>query len=125
MERYLKYNSEFGLAICITCQCGIPANYIPKHFRLYHRATWNENKKEIEKWIMRKELISTNDLDYPDGIREEVEGLKIQEGWSCGEDGCHVCGISKKYIENHCRTTHGKEAAQRKLWYECRMQTLL
>jgi Orsellinic acid/F9775 biosynthesis cluster protein D len=125
MDRYLKYNSEFGLAICVTCQCGIPSTYIAKHFRLYHKSIWKKNKKKIEQRITEMELVATDDLEYPDMIREAIDGLEIKDGWSCGEDECPMCGISEKYIENHCRTEHGREAAQRKLWYQCRMQTLL
>jgi hypothetical protein len=28
MDVYIEYNHEFGLAICRSCQCGIPSNYI-------------------------------------------------------------------------------------------------
>jgi hypothetical protein len=80
---------------------------------------------EIERGVSTLTLTETNDLEYPDSIREAIESLEIKEGWTCGENECMVCGTSEKYIENHCRLVHGKEAVQAKAWYKCRMQTLL
>jgi hypothetical protein len=36
MDRYIRYDSEFNLAICVTpCQCGITAGYATRHFRTH------------------------------------------------------------------------------------------
>jgi len=125
MQRYIKYDIEFGLAICVACQSGIPADHVLRHFRMYHKPTWKEHRKALTEYVATLRLTATKDLYYPEEIREAVDGLKIKDGWSCGEDGCTTCGISDKYVENHCRNEHGKNAVQRKAWYECRMQTLL
>jgi hypothetical protein len=125
MEKYIGYNTEFKLAICVACRSGIPAGYVLRHFRTYHSDTWNEHKKALQQYIAGMALVATSNLATPEGIHEVVQGVEIKTGWSCGEVGCGICGISEKYIENHCRTAHGKEAAREKAWYQCRMQTLL
>jgi Orsellinic acid/F9775 biosynthesis cluster protein D len=125
MERYIKYDMEFGLAICVTCKKGIPADHVLRHFRMHHNPTWKEHKKGLTEYVSTLRLTPTDELHYPEEIREPVYGIEIKEGWCCGEDECTVCGISEKYIVNHCRNSHGQAAIQRKAWYQGRIQTLL
>jgi Orsellinic acid/F9775 biosynthesis cluster protein D len=125
MERYIKYDVEFAMAICVACESGLPREYVLRHFRTHHKSTWKEHKKSLMEYIAGMRLTVTQDLHYPEQIREAVNGLEIKDGWACGEDGCTMCGISDKYIENHCRNAHGQEAVQAKAWYKCRIQTLL
>ena len=62
-------------------------------------------------------LVATKDLVPPEEIYETIDGLEIKDGWICGEEGCDVCSISEKYIENHCRKDHGNEAVHANAWY--------
>jgi hypothetical protein len=114
MERYIKHNSEFGLAICIDCQSGVPKNFVQRHFRTWHKETWRAHKKELTEWVSDMTLVETGQLYDPETIREPICGIAIKDGWACEEDDCTVCGVSEKYVENHCRDIHGREAVTAK-----------
>jgi Orsellinic acid/F9775 biosynthesis cluster protein D len=125
MDRYIKHNSEFGLAICVMCRSGIPKDYLLRHFWRNHGATWKECKKALTAYVASLNLAATADLQCPEGVRSPIDGLEVKDGWACEWEDCTVCSISEEYVEKHCRKTHGKEAVKSKPWYSCRLQTLL
>ena len=125
MERYISYNEEFKLMICRTCRYGLSTNYIGDHFRIHHNASWREHRVHLIEYVQKFSLLAVDALERPDAMREPVDGLKIHDGWCCGEDECCFCSLSEKHVENHCRKEHGSEATKQKAWFRCRMQTLL
>jgi len=125
MEEYIRYNEEFGLAICKSCQAGISSSDPARHFRRNHPETWKKHRKPLLIFLHGMTLTPTEQLMEPTSWRKPIDGLKVNSGWGCGEDGCKYYATSKKRIENHCRETHGTDAFQRKQWFQCHMQTLL
>jgi len=125
MESFVKYDSEFGLAICVDCECGVPRGFVLRHLRTRHKETWRAHKKELTEWVSGMTLVETDQLQYPERPRDPVCGIAIKDGWACGTDDCGVCGVSEKYMENHCRNLHGKDTVTAKVWHRCRIQTLL
>ena len=125
MERYLQYNREFRLGICITCKVSIPLNCLQKYFRIHHKSTWFENRDKLRKYSNDLDLCEKDELQHPSVKRDAIQGLEIKEGWCCGENGCMYVSVSIKHVKNHCRLIHGVEARQRKSWFNCRMQSLL
>jgi len=125
MEVYITYNSEFQLAICVSCKCGLPSNHVSRHMSRYHTATWKAHRSELRKYVQGLTLKPTSELSHPATLQTAIPGLAIKEGWCCGEENCLFCSISAKHIENHCRTRHGSQAAKKRRWFPCQMQTLL
>jgi Orsellinic acid/F9775 biosynthesis cluster protein D len=80
MEAYVRHNPEFNLAICVTCQSGLPPNGVLRHVRKHHNATWVGNKKSLEEHVERMVLAARANLEYPEGAREAIEGIEIKDG---------------------------------------------
>ena len=125
MDSYLKYNSEFQLAICISCQCGIPSKRLMRHFSERHKATWKSHRAEPKKDIASLTLVPPDSLQHPESIHKPIDGLKIKTGWCCAEDQCCFCSTSRECMEKHYRAKHTPDATKQKAWFECHMQTLL
>ena len=125
MDRYIRYNEEFQLAICIACRVGIPSSYVLRHYREKHNAVWSENRSSLKKHLENLDLRTVTELNEPLCDREPIRGLEIFDGWCCGEHGCTHCGTSVSTMKNHARMKHGKDAAHRKEWTKCKVQTLL
>jgi len=127
MQRYIQFNSEFGLAICVQCRTGIPKGYLMHHFHSHHKPTRKEHQKVLTEFlVLLSPCEETTDLKYPEEVREPMDRLEIRDGWACREAGCSVCGTSEEYVQKHCRHVHGVTAAQgKKEWYPCQIQTLL
>jgi hypothetical protein len=125
MDCYIKHDSEFNFAICTACWLGIPSGHVPIHMYRFHKSTWVKHRKALKEHVERMRLTIPEDLEQPEGVLEAVEGIEVKDGWSCDWENCTFCSISKKHVENHCRSEHGKEAFQSKPWFQCRVQTLL
>jgi len=125
MDSYLKYNPDFQLAICTSCQHGIPSNYVLRHFKKHHKATWKTHRVALKKYVEGLVLSAVDMLQWPNSVRVPIDGLKVKEGWSCGEGNCSFCSTSREWIEKHCRSEHGSDSVKQKAWFECHMQTLL
>jgi hypothetical protein len=128
MAEYIRYDAGLQLAICRACQSGIAPAAPTRHFRKHHKETWSANRAKIVGYIQTLVLATTEDIfrvSQEVTVRDPIEGLEIKSGWCCGEDECCYCSVSEKVLENHCRSVHGKEAMERRGWFETRMQTLL
>jgi Orsellinic acid/F9775 biosynthesis cluster protein D len=128
MERYLRYNDEFHLAICQACRVGLPANNVLRHIRMHHSSTWTLHKKLLKTYVKALNLISLEELAtiQPDGIRDPIPGINVTSGWCCdGDDNCMVAGASEKYLRQHAQKVHGWTAQKEKCWFACELQTLL
>jgi Orsellinic acid/F9775 biosynthesis cluster protein D len=125
MNQYVKQDYEFQLAICVSCETGIPKDYLLRHFRRNHKDMWKTHRKALTAYMEGLRLVSTDDLDHPTEKRKPIEGLAIKDGWTCGWHGCMVSGINKVWVVNHCRKSHGQEAVEEKPWTQSRLQTLL
>jgi Orsellinic acid/F9775 biosynthesis cluster protein D len=125
MERYIQYNDEYELAICVACQTGLPNGYVLRHMSEQHKETWKAFQKELREYVGGLSLLPPKELKYPIGPCERVEAISVKDGWICGWHGCIEGAVTKKWVETHCRNNHGKEAAGEKCWYQGRIQTLL
>jgi hypothetical protein len=92
MERYIKHNSEFGLAICVTCRSGIPKDYLLRHFWRNHGATWKECKKALTAYVAGLNLTATADLQCPEGVRSPIDGLTLFPARVLQYSQINVCG---------------------------------
>jgi Orsellinic acid/F9775 biosynthesis cluster protein D len=126
MEAYVQYNAEFKLAICTSCEQGLSAQYILRHFQDQHGSTFRIHRKALIAHISSWELTPVKELHYPDSIREPVEGIKVLDGWICeGNEECFMCCVSEEFMRKHCAAEHGWNSKLNKMWAECRVQTLL
>ena len=125
MARYIRYDFEHHLAICISCESGLPSGWVLRHFRKEHKETWKEHRPEVEKYVEGLTLLPPKELKHPTTIRAKVDGITVKEGWICGWHGCVVAGVSKDWVQTHCREKHGKAAAGEKCVYKGKIQTLL
>lgn len=125
MNMYIKYNSEFRMAVCCTCQVGLPPAYVLRHLKLYHGATWKAHKDELKRHIEGWDLVSVEGLAHPNGTRQPVSGLKVVSGWCCEAEDCTAASISEKYVRKHVQKTHGWTDQGEKMWFACQLQTLL
>ena len=46
MKRYIQFDLEFSLGICMQCQSGVPKGYVMRHFCSHHKDTWKVHQKE-------------------------------------------------------------------------------
>jgi hypothetical protein len=125
MDQYITYNVEFQLAICVTCQTGLPSQYVLRHMRTKHKDSWKAHGREMKDYVGGLTLVPIQDLEHPTEEREPVDGLMIKDGWICGWNGCVLAGVSRDYIQTHCRNAHGAKAVEEKSWYQGLIQTLL
>ena len=125
MDVYVKYNAEFRMAVCTICRLGLPSTYVLRHFERQHTATWKAHKDQFRRHIKDWDLISIEDLEQPDGMRELVPGLKVVPGWCCEAEDCTAASGSEKYMRKHAQKMHGWTAPREKIWFACQLQTLL
>jgi hypothetical protein len=90
-----------------------------------HKETWKVHRKELKTYVDGLALVLPNDLVFPIGVCEAVEGITVKDGWVCGWQGCLVAGASRDWVVKHCVKAHGKDAAKEKKAYERRVQSLL
>jgi hypothetical protein len=127
MDKYIQHDWEFKLAICVTCQVGLPTprEQVLRHFQAHHKETWKKHRDELKDHVWSMALVEKRELHSPTGIRSAIDHLEVKDGWSCRAEGCCFMSVSKKYVMDHCRKEHAKEVAATKPWFQCRMQTLL
>jgi hypothetical protein len=125
MSRYLRWDAEYQLAICVACESGLPSTGILRHMSEDHKETWSAHRKELKIYVDSLTLLPPNELALPIGICEAVEGIAVKDGWICGWEGCTVAGVSRDWVVKHCVNAHGKEAAKSKKAYKGRIQSLL
>jgi hypothetical protein len=125
MERYLRYNAEYELAICVACESGLPSTGVLRHMSEEHKETWRAHRKELKTYVDGLTLVPPHELEFPTGVCEVVEGIASKDGWICGWQGCMVAGANRDWVVKHCVKAHGKEAAKEKKAYEGRVQSLL
>jgi hypothetical protein len=125
MERYLRYDAQYELAVCVACESGLPSTRVLRHMREDHNETWKAHREELKIYVGGMTLVPTNALQSPVGVCEAVEGIAVKDGWICGWEGCTVAGVSRDWVVKHCGNAHGKEAANAKKAYKGRIQSLL
>jgi hypothetical protein len=125
MDRYIRYDWEYQLAICVSCGTGLPGGHVLRHIGKEHKETWKAHRKELEKYIKSLTLMPPKELGHPTTVCEKVEGIIVKDGWVCGWRGCTIAGVSKDWVQTHCRETHGRAAAAERCLYKGRIQTLL
>src|SRR5438045_14617 len=77
MEKYVTYNLEFKLAICISCQAGLPDKGVLWHFMDRHKETWKVHRDTLKEHIKEMDLADMRDISYPEELREPVIGIII------------------------------------------------
>jgi hypothetical protein len=125
MDLYIRYDWEYQLAICVSCETGVPGGYVLRHIRTQHKETWKAHCKELKEYVEGLTLLPPKELGHPTTLCEKVVGIGVKDGWICGWQGCAVAGVSKDWVQTHCRETHGKAAVGERCWHEGRIQTLL
>jgi hypothetical protein len=125
MERYIRYDWEYQLAICVSCETGLPGGWVLRHIRKDHKETWKAHRKDLEEFVEGLTLLPPQELEHPTMLREKVDGITVKDGWVCGWHGCVAAGVSKHWVQRHCRERHGKAAVGEKCLYKGRIQTLL
>ena len=65
MERYILYNREYRLAICVACATGLPSGYVLKHMKEEHSDTWKTHRKELQALVGSLSLCTVGELDNP------------------------------------------------------------
>jgi Orsellinic acid/F9775 biosynthesis cluster protein D len=125
MERYLRYDLEYQIVICVACESGLPSKWVLRHMREDHKETWMAHRKELKIFVEGLTLIPPDQLESPIGVCEAVEGIAVKDGWICGWEECTVAGVSRDWVVKHCVNAHGKEAANGKKAYKGRIQSLL
>src|SRR5580698_5725241 len=125
MERYIRYDAEYELSICVTCESGLPSTRVLRHMSEDHKETWRAHRKELKTYVDGLTLVPPHELEFPTGVGEVVEGIASKDSWICGWQGCMVAGVSRDWVVKHCVKTHGKEEAKEKKVYEGRIQSLL
>jgi hypothetical protein len=68
MDRYIQYNWEYQLAICVSCETGLPGGHVLRHIGKEHKETWKAHGKELEKYIKSLTLTPPKELGHPDPI---------------------------------------------------------
>ena len=124
MHRYIKYEEEFRVAICVSCRIAVPSTFILRHFSEKHKDVWKLHRAELKKHIGGMKLSTMEQVKSVEGSREPIPGLEVTEGWICGEDDCSFCTVSEKYMKAHFRSKHGVGVMETKTWYKGRIQTL-
>ena len=125
MEKYIKYDEEFGLAICKQCKVGLPDTYVLLHFSRHHKETWRVHRHEFRNYVKGLRLTPSNALCHPVETRAPIPCLEIKDGFSCGEADCIYCCSAEKWMQKHCRERHGVQNMQAREWFPCKIQTLL
>jgi hypothetical protein len=117
MDKYIRYDWEYQLAICISCEIGLPSDWVLRHIRKEHKEMWKVHRKELEEYVEGLILLPLKELEHPTTLRDKIEGITVKDEWVCGWHGCVVVGVSKDWVQTHCREKHGKAAAGEKCLY--------
>lgn len=102
----LAYNTSIKCVICLTCQWVIPKSQVEGHLIKWHKD--QDNGIQITSQEIASALTSIDALEHlPElgyGPRDEVQGLKVQDGWLCSQ--CNKVYGEVSSIEKHYQSSH-------------------
>jgi Orsellinic acid/F9775 biosynthesis cluster protein D len=105
INRYLRYDKEFKVLICLSCQYCLTPSGVERHFRNQHGVIPINIRKELVQFSKDLPVVEAKDVQMPSIEIEAIAGLKVITGVLC-----HVCGAlygTPMSMEIHCRERHG------------------
>ena len=123
MNDYIIYNSQNHVVICRQHGCGIPRDWIARHFREQHKETPLETRSQIV------EHVKSLDLWEPELVMTRhdgtyIKGLHVNIGYQCQYEECMEIYGTTMSIKKHCKKTHQWTAADGIKWLKQSYQTI-
>lgn len=102
----LYYNAQHKLLICLECKYAIQRHAVDSH--LLRHKIYRGERQQLLSVISELELPEPDDVRFPTGPCEPVDGLPVIDGYKCTARG--VCGslyASVKRMRRHWSESHG------------------
>lgn len=125
-EFNLIVNTKFNILICKTCKYVVEVDSVLNHLSRNHRRIINSKILNVES---KQNFITEMNLNFPnlnsnvdftfDG-EDEIEGIKLNEGFQCSHNQCGYLCIEKNSIYKHSKESHGCLP----MFIKCNIQTL-
>ncbi len=123
MDDYVIYNTQNHVLICRQHRCGIPPDWIARHFREQHKTISLEMRNKIIQYaksldLWEPELVTTHHDD------SFMEGLVVNIGYQCEYEGCTELRSSEISMQKHCHKVHRWVLAEGIRWTKESYQTI-
>jgi hypothetical protein len=105
VNRYLRYEAEFKVLICLHCQYCLAHNGVENHFRRLHAWIPIEVRKGLVEYSKGLTIVDAKATQTPSIEINAIEGLKVIKGIVCNSCGMAFGSITT--MKNHCWQIHG------------------
>ena len=104
MNQYVVYNTIYHVLICRQCGCGIPQDWIMRHFRQYHKTIPLEVRQQIINYGSGLDLWQPTEVHKEweiMNLKSPVEGLTIFPGFQSQYASCMKYMHMEDSIKTH------------------------
>ena len=126
VEKYVKYNEEYGVLICIQHQYALmPGMGIKNHLNNFHTAIPLEIRNSVIEYSKTLNLVEPENVFTPIGEQTMIKELKLyKDGFICTHKDCtgHVEG-TQDMMWKHCKTVHKRTKKDGIMWRNQAVQT--
>jgi hypothetical protein len=105
IDCYLRYDTEFKVLICLSCQHCLTRLGVEKHFQRCHRVVPINVRKQLVRFSEGLAIVEPKDVRMPLIEIKPIAGLKVVEGVIC--DVCGSLYGTVPSMEIHCWKEHG------------------
>ena len=114
-HQLLRYNEEYGVIICLTCNKGYPLKYIGVHLGCEHHITQSQYNPILQSFNCKTMLAEDwKDLPPPPDDILSIEGLLVMPGYFC--TGCGHWTMSYDIMKNHLKCADEVCQVQLQYW---------
>jgi hypothetical protein len=106
MDQYITHNLDYNTIICRQHKQAIPPDWIPRHFREFHKTIPLSTRQAIINHCKTLNLLSLEDMIIPTEPVQPVHGLPVLDGFQCEYEGCSELRSTELSIKKHCRDEH-------------------
>jgi hypothetical protein len=113
---------EYGVLICLGCQCALRPDRIASHLRTVHDHQSQMAKSAARLFSEHLQLRSLAELESPPYFLPPISHLPVKNGLICTRCNGYCC-ITPGTMEKHARKVHGWKAQDEVAWEACKVQT--
>ena len=121
-EELLQYLSPYRVVVCTSCRYAIQPNAIARHLKEIHRIKRSDRQPFMQH--MEKFELAGHEIVMQYMPREfPVPLLPVESGLQCKSEDCAYLCVTKKRMEHHWRSVHGRQGLAACDWQTAPLQT--
>lgn len=121
-EELLRYLPAYEVVVCTRCQYAIQTSTVSRLLKDIHHIN-RSSRQPFLQYVSRFDLNGPHNVLQFKVIEFPVPLLPVQDGLSCGYEGCsHLC-VTEKRMKSHWASAHGRYDGLNPDWYSVPLQT--